>query len=136
MYGFTPLHVAPLRSLACVFLRWTKLGELEAEVGRTEALYAAVTEEARVAEEEGASLTAVRTRLEREIVQIGTKRLNTIAVRRLVYARCLRVVSGQPHAREACRNADVSPRKPQPKGCRNGRSFMRKVAHIICKPRW
>lgn len=53
--------------------RWTKLSELEAEVGRTEALYAAVTEEARVAEEEGSSLTAVRTRLEREMVQIGTR---------------------------------------------------------------
>ena len=52
-------------------LRWTKLNELEAEVGRTEALYAAVTEEGRVAEEEGSSLTAVRTRLEREMVQIG-----------------------------------------------------------------
>lgn len=53
------------------FSRWTKLSELEAEVGRTEALYAAVTEEGRVAEEEGSSLTAVRTRLEREMVQIG-----------------------------------------------------------------
>lgn len=51
--------------------RWTKLNELEAEVGRTEALYAAVTEEGRVAEEESSSLTAVRTRLEREMVQIG-----------------------------------------------------------------
>ena len=51
--------------------RWTKLGELEAEVGRTEALYAAVTEEGRVAGEEGTSLTAVRTRLEREMAQIG-----------------------------------------------------------------
>ena len=51
--------------------RWTKLGELEADVGRTEALYAAVTEEGRVAGEEGASLTVVRTRLEREMAQIG-----------------------------------------------------------------
>lgn len=41
-------------------------------MGRTEALYVAVTEEGRVAEEEGSSLTAVRTRLEREMVQIGT----------------------------------------------------------------
>lgn len=41
-------------------------------MGRTEALYAAVTEEGRVAEEEGSNLTAVRTRLEREKVQIGT----------------------------------------------------------------
>lgn len=31
-----------------------------------------MTEEGRVAEEEGASLTALRTRLEREMVQIGT----------------------------------------------------------------
>lgn len=53
--------------------RWTKLSELEAEVGRTEALYAAVTEEGRVAEEESSSLTAVRTRLEREMTQIGAK---------------------------------------------------------------
>lgn len=53
--------------------RWIKLGELEAEVGRTEALYAAVTEEARVAEEEGASLTALRTKLERDLVQLGDK---------------------------------------------------------------
>lgn len=51
--------------------RWTKLGELEAEVGRTEALYAAVTEEGRVAGEEGTSLTAVRIRLEREMAQLG-----------------------------------------------------------------
>lgn len=51
--------------------RWTKLEEVEAEVGRSEALYAAVTEESRVAEEEGASLTSLRTRLEREMVQIG-----------------------------------------------------------------
>lgn len=50
------------------------LHELEAEVGRTEALYAAVTEEERVAEEEGSALTAVRTRLEREMVQIGRSR--------------------------------------------------------------
>lgn len=63
---------------SCVWFRytsrWTKLNELEAEVGRTEALYAAVTEEGRVAEEEGSSLTAVRTRLEREMVQIGAGR--------------------------------------------------------------
>lgn len=53
--------------------RWIKLGELEAEVGRTEALYAAVTEEARVAEEEGTSLTALRKKLERDLVQLGDK---------------------------------------------------------------
>ena len=53
--------------------RWTKLGELESEVGRTEALYAAVTEEARVAEQEGVSLTTLRTRLEREMVQLGNE---------------------------------------------------------------
>lgn len=53
--------------------RWMKLGELEAEVGRTEALYAAVTEEARVAEEEGTSLTTLRTKLERDIVKLGDK---------------------------------------------------------------
>lgn len=53
--------------------RWTKLSELEAEVGRTEALYTAVTEEGRVAEEESSSLTAVRARLEREMTQIGAE---------------------------------------------------------------
>lgn len=46
---------------------------LEAEVGRTEALYLAVTEEGRAAGEEGASLTSLRTKLERELVQIGRK---------------------------------------------------------------
>lgn len=51
--------------------RWIKLGELEAEVGRCEALYAAVTEENRVAEEESKLLTSLRARLEREMVQIG-----------------------------------------------------------------
>lgn len=56
------------RSGAC---RWTRLGELEAEVGRTEALYHAVTEEGRVAEEEGVSLTELRGRLNREMVQLG-----------------------------------------------------------------
>eukprot|EP00752_Nemacystus_decipiens_P010357 g9227.t1 len=63
--------------------RWTKLNELEAEVGRTEALYAAVTEEGRVAEEEGSSLTAVRTRLEREMVQIDEEHSAMLLVQRM-----------------------------------------------------
>lgn len=57
--------------------RWTKLGEVEAEVGRTEALYLAVTEEGRAAGEESASLTSLRTKLEREMVQIGEESLKT-----------------------------------------------------------
>lgn len=48
------------------------MGELEAEVGRAEALYVAVTEEGRAAGEEGAFLTSLRTKLEREMVQLGT----------------------------------------------------------------
>lgn len=63
----------PRRVWAPYASRWTKLSELEAEVGRTEALYTAVTEEGRVAEEESSSLTAVRARLEREMTQIGAE---------------------------------------------------------------
>ncbi|CAM9204617.1 unnamed protein product, partial [Discosporangium mesarthrocarpum] len=50
--------------------RWIKLGELEAEMGRKQALYDSLTEEARAAGEEGAILTGLRTRLEQEVTQL------------------------------------------------------------------
>lgn len=49
------------------------MAEIEAACGRTEALYLAVTEEERAAKEEGASLTVLKTKLEREMFQLGAK---------------------------------------------------------------
>lgn len=60
------------------------MGELEADVGRTEALYLAVTEEGRAEGEEAASLTSLRTKLEREMVQIGAESLIADSMARMI----------------------------------------------------